>query len=44
MAFIVKGGINHISKKDMKKLIENDFKKTDGLEGLSEEKKNEINT
>ena len=39
MAFIVKGGINHISKKDMKKLVENDFKKTDGLEGLSEEKK-----
>jgi hypothetical protein len=39
MAFIVKGGTNLISKKDMKKVMDNIHEKKDPMEGLSEQKK-----
>ena len=39
MAFIVKGGMKEISKKEMKKHMENLNKKIDPMEGLSNEKK-----
>jgi hypothetical protein len=39
MAFIVKGGMKEISKKEMKKHMENLDKKIDPMEGLSDEKK-----
>ena len=39
MALIVKGGINHISKEEMKKLSAENLKKDDEFAGLSEAKK-----
>ena len=39
MALIVKGGINHISKEEMKKLAAENLKKDDQFAGLSPEKK-----
>jgi hypothetical protein len=39
MAFIVKGGMKEISKKEMKKHMDNLDKQIDPMEGLSEEKK-----